>query len=165
MRNTLRLALTTEKFNPQVGEGSVPALERQLAELAERAADESLEVIVEALPAEQFDDIARRHPPSTEQLDRYRIQAKTLGWAEMPEWNDRTMAPELLAACMTAPDWSDDWWKELSRGTQIQLWNLALSVQLAGADLPFSNAATATTNGGGDLSTLPANGASPSQSS
>jgi hypothetical protein len=164
-RQTLRNAQQAEKWNPQVGEGSVGALERRLVELAEAAADGSLEVTVQALPGEEFDDIARRHPPTSEQLDRYRIQAKTLGWAEMPEWDDRSMAPDLLAACLVEPVWSEEWWKGLSRGTQNQIWNLALGVQVAGADLPFFNAATGTTNGGGELSTMPANGASPSQSS
>lgn len=170
LRHTLKLAQQTEKWNPQVGENSVAALERQLADLAEKAADDSLEVTVQAI-GEEFDDIARRHPPSSVQLDRWREQAKVFTDAkmypmvEMPEWDHETMAPVLLKACLVTPEWSDEWWKGLSRGTRTQLWNLALSVQLAGADLPFFNAATATTNGGGDLSTSPVNGASPSPSS
>lgn len=165
LRHTLKLAQQTEKWNPQVGENSVGALERRLTELAEKAADDSLEVTVQALPGEEFDDIARRHPPSSEQLDRWREQARVFPLAEMPEWNAATMGPDLLAACLVEPKWSEVWWKGLSKGIQNQLWNLALSVQVAGADLPFFNAATATTNGGGDLLTSPANGESLSPSS
>lgn len=165
LRQTLRLAQQAEKYSSQGLSDESPRLEQRLVELSQQAADEALTVTVEALSAEEFDDIARRHPPSSEQLDRYRIQAKTLGWAEMPEYNDRTMASDLLAACLVEPVWSEEWWRGLSRGTQNQIWNLALGVQVMGADLPFFNAATATTNGGGVPSTSPANGASPSQSS
>jgi hypothetical protein len=161
VRQTLRLAQQTEKWNPQVGADSVGALERQLTELAERAADDSLEVTVQAIPGEEFDDIARKHPPTKEQLDRWREQAKVFPMAEMPEWNAASMAPDLLAACLVEPAWSEEWWKGLSKGTQNQLWNLALSVQVAGADLPFFSAATGTTSGGGEPWTTPANGASP----
>lgn len=161
LRKTLQLAQRTEKFNSQGLVDETPRLERRLVELAQQAAEGAVTVTVKALLAEEFDDIARRHPPSVEQLDRYRIQAKAVGWAEMPEYNDRTMAPDLLAACMVEPEWSLGWWRELSRGTQNQVWNFALRVQLGGADLPFYSAATASTNGGGDLLTMPANGASP----
>ncbi|HKY46710.1 MAG TPA: hypothetical protein VJQ79_01890 [Acidimicrobiia bacterium] len=159
IRHTLKLAQQTEKYNPRVGEGSVAALERRLSELAEAAADGSLEVVVQAIPGEEFDDIARQHPPTLTQLDRWREQAKVFPLAEMPEWDDRGMAPDLLKACLVEPEWSDEWWRGLSKGTQNQLWNLALSVQVAGADLPFFNAATGTTSGGGDLLTTPSNGA------
>ena len=165
LRQTLRLAKLSEIANSQGLADESPRIERRMVELAEQAAENALTVTVRALTGDEFDDIARRHPPSEEQLNRYRIQAKAVGWAQMPEYNDRTMAPELLKACMVEPDWSDEWWKDLSRGTQNQLWNFAHGVQVQGADLPFFNAATATTNGGGDRSSSAVNGASPSPNS
>ena len=140
----------------------MPVLERQLVELAQRAAEGATTVVVEGLPGEEFDEIARRHPPTAEQLEKYRTEAKALGYARMPEYNDRTMAPELLAACMTQPDWDEEWYRELSRGQQDQLWHLALSVQVGGADLPFFDAASAMTYGGGERSSMPASEVSPS---
>lgn len=161
-RNMLRQAKMAEQFNTRGLADEAPRLERQLVELSQQAAEEALTVTVQALPAEEFDDIARQHPPSSDQLQRWREQAKVFPMAEMPEWNSQTMAPDLVKACLVEPEWSAAWWKGLSRGTQTQLWNLALSVQVAGADLPFFNAATATTGDGGEPSTMPANGASPS---
>lgn len=165
LRRTLRMAKSTETYNTAGLADESPRLERQLVELAEQAAADALTVTVQALPADEFDDIARRHPPSADQLERWREQAKVFPMAEMPEWNDRTMAPALLAACLVEPSWSEEWWQDLSRGTQNQLWNLALSVQVAGADLPFSNAAIGTTRDGGGQLTIAANGAFPSPNS
>lgn len=171
LRHTLRLAKDAERYNTQGLADESPRIEQKLHELAGKAAESALLVVVQALPAEEFDDIARRHPPSAAQLDKWREQAKVFPLAEMPEWDDKGMAPDLLAACMVeeidfddgeGPEpcqaWSAEWWKGLSKGTQNQLWNLAIGVQVQGADLPFYNAATDTTSGGGDQSTTAANG-------
>lgn len=165
LRRTLQLAKEAERFNSQGLADESLRLERELHDAAAKAAESALVVTVEALPAEEFDEIARRHPPTATQLDKWREQSRMFPLAEMPEWDDRGMAPDLLAACLIEPKWSEAWWKDLSRGTQNQLWNLAISVQVAGADLPFFNAATGTTSGGGEQSTIAANGASLSHSS
>lgn len=168
VRETLRVAKLTEISNSQGLASEVPRLERQLVELAEQAANEAVTFTVQALPGETFDEIKRQHPPTEEQLDRYRTQAKVVPWADMPEMNPATMGPELLVACLIEPDWTPEevrgYWAELSKGQQNQLWNLALDVQTDGADLPFYAAATGTTVGGGEPSTTPANGESPSPS-
>lgn len=165
LRHTLRLAKDAERYNSRGLADESPRIEQELHDLASKAAESALSVTVEALPAEEFDDIARRHPPTAAQLDKWREQAKVFPLAEMPEWDDKGMAPALLAACLREPAWSDRWWGELSRGIQNQLWNLAISVQVAGADLPFYNAATDTTSGGGDQLTSAANGEFLSRSS
>ena len=161
LRRTIRQAKAAEQYNTQGLADQAPRLERQLFELAEKAANEATNVVVQALPAAEFDDIVRRHPPSGEQMERWREQAKVFALTEMPEYNPETMAPELLAACLVEPEWSEDWWKNLSKGTQNLLWNLAHDVQLQRVDLPNSYAAIAMTSGGGEPSTMPANGASP----
>lgn len=158
LRHTLRLAKDAERYNSQGLADESPRIEQELHELAAKAAESALLVTVEALPAEEFDDIARRHPPTPAQLDKWREQAKVFPLAEMPEWDDRGMAPDLLKACLVEPKWSDKWWGELSRGIQNQLWNLAISVQVAGADLPFYNAGIDTTSGTGERLTSAANG-------
>lgn len=169
VRETLRLAKIQEGINPQGLDGEVPRLERQLAELSAKAAEESLELVVGAIPAEEFDELLRQHPPTEAQLERYREQVKVAPWSEMPEMNPQSMGPALLEASLIEPKWSRqeivDFWKGLSRGGQNQLWSFVLSVQVGGADLPFFNAATATTNGGGGSSTTSANEESPSRSS
>lgn len=168
-RQLLELAKLAEKADPKGLDSDLPRLEQQLLDLAERAADEAVLFVVRALPAEEFDEIKRRHPPSEEQLERYKTQARVVPWVEMPEVNPSTCGPELLAACLVEPDWPAeeiaDYWKGLSKGQQNQLWNLAYNVQLEDSTLPFYGAATGTTDGGGEPSTTPANRASPSQSS
>lgn len=161
LRNALRLAQSAEKYDPQGLADQSPRLERQLWELAERAANEATLITLEALPAEVFDAIARLYPPRPDQLERWRLQAEVFPMAELPEWDDVGMAPALLEACMTEPVWDPTWWAGLSRGVQKQLWSRAINVQMRGADLPFYNAATATTGDGGEPSTMHANGAYP----
>lgn len=169
LRDTLRMAKIAERSNSQGLADEVPRLERQLEELALRAAEESILITVEALAGEVFDDLVRRHPPTAAQLDRYREQAKATPWIQMPEMDPQSMGPELLSACLIAPDWTagetEKFWRERSKGEQNQLWNLALSVQIDGADLPFSPAATGMIDGGGDRSIMPASEESPSPSS
>lgn len=169
VRRTLELAILSEKINPQGLAAEAPRLQRQLLELSERAAGEATRFTVRALPGEEFDDLARKHPPSAEQLEAWRQHAKVVPWVEMEEYNPVSMGPDLLVACLIEPQWDEgqirDFWKGLSKGEQNQLWNLALRAQLKDADLPFFDAATAMTTGGGGLSTMPVNGASPSQSS
>lgn len=174
VRHTLKLARQTEQYNPQVGENSVGGLERRLADLAEKAAESAVTFVVQAIPGEEFDDMVRRYPPTPQQFEQYQVRLKAAPFLATilapPEMDDEKMAPELLAASLVEPDWSKDevaeFWRGLSKGEQNELWNLAHGVQIAepGADLPFFNAATGMTSGGGDQLTLPANGASPSQS-
>jgi hypothetical protein len=165
LRLTLRMAKDAERYNSKGLADESPRLEKELHELAAKAAESALVVTVQALPAEVFDDIARRHPPTPAQLDKWREQAKVFPLAEMPEWDDKGMAPDLLEACLIEPEWSEKWWRELSRGIQNQLWNLAIGIQVAGADLPFYNAVTDMTSGGGGQLTSAANGEFPSRSS
>lgn len=171
VRDTLKLANLAERLNPQGLDAEAPRLERRLVELSEKAASEAVRFTVKALPGSEFDEICRRHPLSSEQLERYREQAKAMPmpWVELPEYNPVSMGPDLLVACLVEPDWDEEkireFWAGLSKGEQNQLWNLALGAQVQGADVPFFDAATATTNGGGDRSITPANGASPSPSS
>lgn len=164
-RHLLQLARRAEARNPQGLASEVPRLERQLSELAERAATEAALFVVEAIPADDFDEIVRRHPPTAQDLERWREQAKANPFAPMPEWNDRSMGPDLLEACLVEPKWSrselDEWWREASVGERNQIWNLAVGVQTQGADVPFFDAATATTDGGGEPSSSPASGESP----
>lgn len=168
-RETLKLARLSEQLNSQGLADETPRLERRLLELSEKAAKEAVRFTVKALTGEEFDDLCRRHPLSSEQLERFREHAKVVPWAELPEFNPPTMGPDLLVACLIEPKWNEakirKFWKGLSKGEQNQLWNLALGVQVQGADVPFFDAAIATTNGGGDRSTTPANGESLSQSS
>jgi hypothetical protein len=169
VRDTLKLAKLSEQLNPQGLDAEAPRLKRRLLELSEKAASEAVRFTVRALPGEEFDDLCRRHPLSPEQLERFREHAKVVPWAAMDEYNPVSMGPDLLVACLVEPDWPEEeireFWKALSKGEQNQLWNLALGVQVQGADVPFFDAATATTIGGGDRSTMPVNGASRSQSS
>jgi predicted transcriptional regulator len=164
-RHLLQLARRAEARNPQGLASEVPRLERQLSELAERAATEAALFVVEAIPADTFDDIKRQHPPTSQDLERWREQAKANPFAPMPEWNYRTMGPDLLEACLVEPGWSRaeiaEWWREASEGERNQIFNLAVNVQTEGSDLPFFDAATASTNGGGEPSNTPANEASP----
>lgn len=169
VRDSLRLAKMAEQISGPALGAEAPRLEQQLLQLGEEAAAKAVRFTVRALPGEEFDDLCRRHPLSPEQLTRYREQVKSMPWAEMPEFNPQTMGPDLLVASLVEPDWPEErvreFWRSASKGEQNQLWNLALGVQVQGADVPFLEAATATTNGGGDRSIMPANGASPSQSS
>ena len=155
-RHTLQLARQAERFNPRGLDTEVEPLERKLNELAERAAREAVLFVVRELPGDEFDDLVRRHPPTDLQLERWRQQAKVNPFTPMPEWNDATMGPDLLAACLEEPDWDTDRirseWKQAGKGRRNQLWNLAIEVQGAGADVPFFTAATDTTGGGGESS-------------
>lgn len=164
-RHTLELAKRAERFNPKGLATEVEPLERQLNELAERAANEAVLFVVQELPGDDFDDIVRNHPPTDRQLERWREQAKVNPFAAMPEWNDSAMGPDLLVACLVEPDWDEarirEEWTKAGKGRRGQLWNLAIDVQGAGADLPFSAAATDTTNGGGSPSSSPAKEESP----
>lgn len=164
-RQTLQLARQAERVSPQGLNADAPRLERRLNELAERAAHEAVLFVVRELPGDDFDDLVRQHPPTARQLDRWREQAKVNPFTPMPEWDDSTMGPELLIACLEEPDWDPERirleWKQAGRGRRNQLWNLAIGVQGAGADVPFFNAATATTNGGGEPSNSPASEESP----
>jgi hypothetical protein len=164
-RHLLQMARRAEARNPQGLASEVPRLERQLSELAERAAAEAALFVVEAIPADDFDEITRKHPPSSQDLERWREQAKVNPFAPMPEWNDRTMGPDLLEACLKSPEWSraeiDEWWREASVGERNQIFNMAVGVQTQGVDVPFSDAATATTNGGGEPSSSSVSEASP----
>jgi hypothetical protein len=168
-RHTLQLARIAEKTNPQGLASEVPRLERSLEEMTERAAREAVLFVCQTIPADDFDDIARRHPPTPEELERWREQAKVNPFASMPEFNVASMGPDLLEACLVEPDWGSErigeWWRDASKGERNQLWNLALSVQVEGADVPFSAAAIGTTDDGGEPSSSPASGESPSPSS
>lgn len=163
-RHLLHLARKAEARNPQGLASEVPRLERQLSELAERAATEAALFVCQAIPADDFDEIKRQHPPTPPDLERWREQAKVNPFAPMPEWNYRTMGPDLLEACLVEPEWSraeiEEWWREASEGERNQIFNLAIELQVQGADVPFFDAATATTNGGGEPSSTPANEAS-----
>lgn len=168
-RHLLQLARRSEVHNPQGLASEVPRLERKLSELAERAAAEAALFVVTAIPADDFDEVKRQHPPTSQDLERWREQARVNPFAPMPEWNYRTMGPDLLEACLVEPDWSrtevEEWWREASEGERNQIFNLAVGVQTEGADVPFYEAATATTGAGGAPSTSPVNGGSPSPSS
>jgi hypothetical protein len=163
-RELLRLAQLAERVNPTGLDGEAPRLERQLNELIAEAAESATTFVVRALPGEDFDTIKLQHPPTAEMMEQYREQAKLSPFATLPEMNPTTMGPDLLVACLVEPDWEEDvvrgLWAELSKGEQNQLWNLALGVQVSGANLPLSRAATDTTGGGGELSTMSANGES-----
>lgn len=169
LQDTLKQAKQAERFNSRGLADESPRLEQQLVELARQAAESSVLFVVEGLPAEEFDNLTRKHPPSSQQLERFREEVKAKPWVEMPEWDPQALSLDLLAACLVEPKWSSDelekFWRSLTRGSQNELYNLALSVQVAGVDLPFSNAATATTNGGGEPSTSAASGDFPSRSS
>lgn len=160
-RHTLNLAKRAERISPAGLDSEVPRLERKLNELAEKAASEAVLFVVQALPADDYDDIARQHPPTEKQLERWREQAKVNPFAPMPEVNDSTMGPDLLTACLVEPAWSEErvreWWKNASRGERNQLWNLAFGVQTEGADIPFFTAATDSTIDGGEPSSTPPN--------
>ena len=166
LAETLKLAKLSDAIDPKGLTSKVPVLERQILELAEQAAAESTLFTVAALPAAEFDEIKRQHPPTGEMLERYQIQSKTVPWVEMPEMDPATMGPDLLVACLVEPDWDEprirEYWAQLSKGQQTQLWNLAVGVQVEGSDLPFYAAATGTTGGGGEPSTTSVNGGSPS---
>jgi hypothetical protein len=168
-QRTLRAAQAAERVNPGGLDAAAPRIQRDLDELLQRAADEAEIYMVIALPGEKFDDIKRQHPPSEEQMASYREQVKTVPWTVPPEMNPATMGADLLVACLVEPKMSEDeirdMWRQLSKGEQNQLWNLALGVQVEGASLPLSRAATATTGAGGEPSTTPPSGESPSPSS
>lgn len=165
LQRTLGLAERAEKISPGGLDSPVPKLQRELDELIQRASEEAVVFTVTALPGLAFDEIKRNHPPTKEQLERYREQAKTSPWVEMPEFDPATMGPELLVACLTEPKIPEsellELWAALSKGEQNQLWNLALGVQVEGANLPFSKAAIGMTAGGGEQSTTPAREESP----
>jgi len=122
-RETLRLAKLAEESNPGGLASEVPKLQQEILDLSERAANEAVLFTVRALTGEAFDEIKRQHPPSEEQLERYKQQAQVIPWAEMPEMNPDTMAPDLLVACLIEPDWSPEqirsYYAELSKGQQI----------------------------------------------
>lgn len=149
-----------EKVSPSGLNGQVPKLEAEIAELTLRASEEAVVFTVKALPGETFDEIKREHPPSAEQMDAYREQVKSMPWATAPEMNPATMGPDLLAACLVAPEMTEEeireFWAESSKGEQNQLWNLALGVQVEGSSLPLSRAATGLIEGGGEPSIMSA---------
>lgn len=155
-RQTLRAAQAAEKVSPGGLDSPAPRLERELNELIAQAAEEAVMFVVVALPGVRFDEIKREHPPTAEQLERYRELAKTVPWADMPEFDPASMGPDLLVACLVEPKMKEDeireFWDELSKGEQNQLWNLALGVQVEGANLPFSKAAIGQTADGGEPS-------------
>lgn len=155
-RRLLQLAQRAEQFNPKGLTSEVPRLERRLNELTERAASEAVLFVVQALPGDDYEDIKRRHPPTDVDLERWREQAKVNPFALMPEFHWQTMAPELLAACLVEPEWSEEkvrqWWKEASAGDRRMLWNVAIGVQVDSVDVPFSDAAIDTTGDGGEPS-------------
>lgn len=168
-RHLLNLARRAEKISPGGLDSDAPRLERKLNELAEKAAAEAVLFVCQTIPADDFDDIARRHPPSDNQLARWREQAKVNPFTPMPEINDATAGPDLLASSLVEPNWPEErireWWANASKGERNQLWNLAFGVQTEGADIPFSTAATDTTIDGGELSSTPPNEESPSANS
>lgn len=166
LQETLQLAKQAERFNSRGLSDESPRIERQLIELAEKAAESTILFVVKGLPAEEFDNLTRKHPPSVLQLERFREVVKAKPWADMDEWNPETLGLDLLAACLVEPKWSSDeletFWRSLTRGSQNELYDLAIKAQLSGVDFPFSNAAIATTNGGGEQSTSAVSGDSPS---
>jgi hypothetical protein len=169
LTQTLRTARMAEKVNPSGLNGQVPKLEAELNALTLRASEEAVVFTVKALPGDAFDEIKRNHQPSPEMMEAYREQSKVTPFISMPEMDPTSMGPDLLAACLVAPEMSEaevrELWSELSKGEQNQLWNLALGVQVEGASLPLSRAAIGTTGNGGEPSTTPASEESPSQSS
>lgn len=169
LRATLRSAQVAERISPAGLDSMVPKLERQIDELIQQAGDEAVVFTVKAIPGVEFDAIKREHPPTEEQMTTYRELAKSTPWAVMPEMDPSSMGADLLAACLVEPDMSEadirSMWNELSKGEQNQLWNLALGVQVDGASIPLSRAATGTTDNGGELSTTAPNGGSPLVSS
>jgi hypothetical protein len=137
-------------------EEQLPELERRLQELAERAADKAVLFVMEALPGDDWEDLKLAHPPSDADLDRWRQQSKANPFAAMPEWNWRTLAPDLIALCLVEPDWDEakvrEWWKDLSAADQKAVFNIAVDLQESRVNVPFFAAATDTTSGGGGSS-------------
>ena len=156
LKRTVGLAERAERISPGGLDSPLPKLQRELDELIQRASEEAVVFTVKALPGAEFDDIKREHGPNAEQLERYREQVKGSPWVDMPEFDPASMGPDLLVACLTEPEMTEaeirELWSALSKGEQNQLWNLALGVQVEGANLPLSKAAIGMTDDGGEQS-------------
>jgi hypothetical protein len=118
---------------------------RQRVEETEAAADQAaVEFVFEALPRRRIAELVHECPPTTDQLDRWKISAKAtpLLVRPAPEWDYETFAPRLIAASLVSPeaaagevvemwetgDWSDAIWEEL--------WQTAWSVNQEVATRP-----------------------------
>lgn len=157
-----------EKLQPQGLGSEAEQLEIEYRELVEQATEAAVVFKAQAVDSDWLDDLKRRHPPSDEQLSRYREEVKQNPlFARVPSINPDTAGPELLAQAIIDPVMTVDQAKRLwqtNKGQRNELWNLAWNVQEEGSELPFSSAATAPTTGGGEKSSTPANTESPSPS-
>ncbi len=179
VRAMLDQARALEKVNPQGLGSEADKLTVELRELAEKAAEVAVVFTCRAVDADWLDDLKRRHPPSDDQmakykdaLDRYSDSGATSlvarSFVRVPTINPDTAGPELLAESMVDPEMNVDQAKQLwstSRGQRNELWNFCWDVQEESSDLPFSSAGIATTSRGAGESNTPVNGESPSQNS
>jgi hypothetical protein len=80
-----------------------------------------------ALEPDEYEDLIDEHPPTPGQIEKAGKNP-----SEMPEWNDDTFYPALLAACvdddMTAEDWAAFLKRQMSRGERRQLQYAVLAI-------------------------------------
>lgn len=157
-----------ELRDPQGLATKVPAVEAKLADLRDRADAATVEVTVRAMSGEQFDDLRRRFPPTEEQWESYKNQAKAspLFAPQPPEVDVLGMAPELIGLSLAAvdgqlvePSAEEGYklWAVLHDGARGDLYGAAWEVNGQTSTRPFSETGTDTTSSTGQESTTPAN--------
>lgn len=174
-RQEVRRTQRQEMSNPQGLATKVPELENKVAELEEQADDQTVELVVRAIPGTKFDELKRLHQPTEEQWERYREQAKgSPMFAVAPEFDPDGLAPDLIGLSVVSVDGEPvDWdatdgrtlWDGLHDGARADLLEAAWSVNRQGSSRPFSGTGTDTTPSSGPGSTTQQNGESPSPSS
>lgn len=142
----------------------LPGLERALAE-AEAAADSESETFVfRAVGRRRLEELKAECPPSADQLDRWREQAKQNPFLNPPEFDPERLAPLLIAASAADPAMTVEearrLWDELSDGEAAALFEGAWRVNEEASTRPTFGTGTEST-----ASTVPVSDTPPSTES
>lgn len=171
-RRNVKTQETKEKRNPQGLATSVPALEEKVAELEAQAEEATVDVTLQAIPGVQFDQLKLAHPPTEEQWEYYREQAKASPmFARPPEFDPEGLAPKLIGLSIVAVDgdpveWSEadgkELWETLHDGARADLLEAAWQVNGQRGNRPFSGTGSDATPNSGPESNTQSSGESPS---
>lgn len=153
----------------------IPALDRQLHELEDKAQEATVAVTLRAIPGARFDQLKLAYPPTEEQWEAYRERAKAMPlFTGAPEVDSLGMAPALIGLSVVAVDgepveWDEsdgeELWATLHDGVRADLLAAAWEVNGQSSNRPFFETGTDTTQNSGHESITQQNEESPSLSS
>lgn len=157
----------------------VPAIEEELAKLAQRADESSVTFKVAAVPGKVFDRLKYEHPPVMRDWDTYKGTVENnptlnlLGRIGSPEFDLDAVIPKLVGLSIVEVDgepveWSEadgvELWDRLHEGARKALADAVWGVNANKTERPLSVTATGTTSNSGSGSTTSATKESPTPS-